>query len=421
MIKRQLFRPILRVVLVRCLGMALAFLSSVVLARFLPVAEFGRFSYVMELVLLAGLLATLGLPQAIMRTSAAAPYEPDRTRNLFVWSAQVVCFSTLVCGAGLLLLVWLQGDPRTTTLVLISLPIVFLFSLTQVGNGLLWGQGKIELSLFYDTVLRPGLLLFFLLAVILAIRARPSATMVVGVNVAAYALTLLLLRWRIRPVAGPVGAILKKSRPPFSIPRNLPFFFILLIGILNLRLGTIALGIYRPFQEVAYFKTAGTLSALISFLFAGTNLVIAPQIAGFQAQGRPDLINHLTRRAIRPVFCTALLLFVVFALFGRNLLRLVFGAPFVAATVPLLILSCGQLFDVATGAVNTVLKNTGHQRLVVTGQVLGLASNGCLLLLLVPAHGAIGAALATSLGVFVSNTVNLFLLRRHTEFVTSIG
>jgi len=95
--------------------------------------------------------------------------------------------------------------------------------------------------------------------------------------------------------------------------------------------------------------------------------------------------------------------------------------PFYAtAYIPLLILSIGHVFNVLTGALGTVLNNTGHQKYAFTGTISGTAVKIVLLFLLIPSMSAIGAAIAYSAGMIVSNGVSSILLHSRTDYSTSI-
>jgi O-antigen/teichoic acid export membrane protein len=419
--------PILRrvsgVVLLRGAGLFLAFLSSVVFARALAPDELGSFSYVTEIVLLVGLVATLGLPQALMQAIASAAEEESaaRMRNLVSWSLQVVLLSSLLFGGGLGLFAGRAvADRHLQRLFFSAAPIVALFALSQVCNAVLWGQKKIELSLVADSVLRPCLMLAFTFAAFGVFQRALTAQGMLYLSLLAFSLALaFLVRQVSRATSGGILNPLERTRRPFALLQNAPFFFGFLITILGSRVGTIALGTFRPFREVAYYKVAFALSSLITLLFNAANTTIAPHIAEFHGRRRPELVDPLVRRTIRPVLLVSLALLAVFVLFGRRLISACYGETYVAAAMPLVLLACGQVFDVATGPINTVLKSTGHQRFVVIGQLAGLAANLSLLVLLVPSRGVIGAATATVAGIFLCNSVNLVLLRRHTGFSAS--
>jgi O-antigen/teichoic acid export membrane protein len=101
-----------------------------------------------------------------------------------------------------------------------------------------------------------------------------------------------------------------------------------------------------------------------------------------------------------------------FVLLGGPILRLVFGADFGAADVALAVVSVGQLANVATGSVGVLLVMTGHQREAALGTAAGAVLNVGLAIALIPALGAIGAAVAAAASTIVSNVLLVVVVRR---------
>jgi O-antigen/teichoic acid export membrane protein len=103
---------------------------------------------------------------------------------------------------------------------------------------------------------------------------------------------------------------------------------------------------------------------------------------------------------------------LAFVIGGRPLLGLVFGAPFEAATGALIILTIGQVFNVATGSVATLLVMSGHQWRAGLGIVAGAALNVVTAVVLIPSLHADGAAIAATASLVVTNLIHVVICRR---------
>lgn len=96
----------------------------------------------------------------------------------------------------------------------------------------------------------------------------------------------------------------------------------------------------------------------------------------------------------------------------RGVIGAVYGAEYVEGTLPLAILTLGQLVNLGTGSSAYLLIMTGHQDtwLKISGSAFLL--NLLLNWILIPVLGATGAAVATAIAVAVLFTTALFQVRR---------
>jgi O-antigen/teichoic acid export membrane protein len=148
---------------------------------------------------------------------------------------------------------------------------------------------------------------------------------------------------------------------------------------------------------------------LTSFVLIAISSVVAPQFAALYAQ---DKYVELTRLAQQSAFWALLVaspMLLVLLAFPEFVLGL-FGASFEKGALPLRILAGGQLVNVATGLVGSLLVMTGHEKYIrnniMVCALLNLAGN----LILVPAYGAAGAAASTAFSLGFMNLVSWLLV-----------
>jgi O-antigen/teichoic acid export membrane protein len=126
-------------------------------------------------------------------------------------------------------------------------------------------------------------------------------------------------------------------------------------------------------------------------------------------------------RTTRLIFLFSTAIFGVFVLLGEFILGL-FGEPFKAAYVPLLVLAAGQLANVACGPVTAVLNMTEQARYTVYGMLVGVITTVILCFVLIPPFGILGAAIAAALTRFTWNvTLAVIAFRRSGIDSTIIG
>jgi len=85
---------------------------------------------------------------------------------------------------------------------------------------------------------------------------------------------------------------------------------------------------------------------------------------------------------------------------------------FAAGSTPMAVLAVAMLVNVGVGLVQTVLLMSGNSRGHLLATVSGLAVSLAAGVLLVPRFGALGAAIAWSLGIVVENVLAAILARR---------
>ncbi|MGP3966131.1 MATE family efflux transporter [Streptomyces sp. 6N223] len=161
---------------------------------------------------------------------------------------------------------------------------------------------------------------------------------------------------------------------------------------------------------------AGVFAALSRFVTTGTlvmqamRLGIQPQLGAALAVGETRRAEDLYRITTQWIIASSWPLYLVLAAFGPQVLRL-FGGEFTSGADALTILTLTMLFSLATGNVNTVLLMAGRSRWTAANTVAALVVNIGLNLLLVPAHGIIGAAIAWSASILTERAMGMYQVR----------
>jgi O-antigen/teichoic acid export membrane protein len=94
---------------------------------------------------------------------------------------------------------------------------------------------------------------------------------------------------------------------------------------------------------------------------------------------------------------------VIYLLFGQEILTVLFGEEYAAAQSTLAILALGQMANVATGPVATLLVMTGHERNAIIGIAAGAFLNIVFAFALIPTMDSAGAAVAAAIAIATSN------------------
>jgi O-antigen/teichoic acid export membrane protein len=146
----------------------------------------------------------------------------------------------------------------------------------------------------------------------------------------------------------------------------------------------------------------------------------APRIAELWEKGDRERIRLITKTFTWTTSLITLGVAVVTAATGPWLMWL-FGPEFRQVAPLLWIVAVAQVFNAACGPVGTLLMMSGASGRALVGLVAGLVVNALVGILLIPAHGALGAVIAMVGGIFVWNFVMWLMVTKHHGFDPTIA
>jgi O-antigen/teichoic acid export membrane protein len=264
------------------------------------------------------------------------------------------------------------------------------------------GLRKVVWAQLAEAVLRPALLI---LAVFLAFSLNSeypkNPTSVMQLHLIAAALVTIFAFWflrRIRPKeVDACSTPVYESRQWFLSALSMALATSL--QMINQYADILMLGVFREAHEVGVYKVAVHGAGLVAFGLQAVNLVVAPHFARLHEQGDKEKLQRLATVTARVSFSMALPLAVVFAVWGNDLLKFVFGSQYVEGSTALAILALGQLGSTIMGSVGFLLTMTGNERDVAIALGCSAISNLIMNSLLIPWFGMNGAAVATAVTI----------------------
>jgi O-antigen/teichoic acid export membrane protein len=408
---------------IRIISAFIAFVSQVLMARWLGSFEYGISVLVWVTMVIVGNLACLGFHTSVIRF---IPEYRERgmlaeLRGIVLASRLfVLVASTLIAGLGALG-VWLASDWIENYYVIpfilgvICLPMIALGDLLQ---GLARANSWALLALSPTYLVRPVLILAFM-ALMLGLHYEPDAKTAIFASIAAtYVTTLGQLmavtsRMEKKIPAGPMavhfGQWILVSLPIFLVES---FFFLLTNA------DVLMVGAYLQPNDVAvYFATVKTL-ALVHFVYFAVKAGVAQRYAQF-THGDPDRLAAFARETVTWTFWPSLLMALLVLALGEPMLVL-FGPEFTAGYPLLFLLVLGVVARAAVGPCESLLTMSGNQNICAAVYAMTLALNIGLNVLLIPLFGLWGAAIATSLAMVFEASALSFTVWRKLGIVMAI-
>ena len=178
----------------------------------------------------------------------------------------------------------------------------------------------------------------------------------------------------------------------------------------------ILLGIWGVASDVGRFGIANRTATLISFALLVINSIAAPKFAELFRQGDAASVRRTAQMATLLMMLVVSPVVVLFLAAPAWVMSL-FGANFKAAAPILVILTLGQVVNVAAGSVGYLLMMSGHERKYRNATLIAGTINLLLGFVLIPMFGALGASVSTAVSVAAVNIISAFYVWRYLGFV----
>lgn len=394
--------------------MGVGFLAHTLLVRNLNPDVFGTFSLALTVVSVCAVFAAIGMDQAVTRFISAS--DDDEANEYIVIAVTVVLVSGLLLMGGLFVasvpLASFFAAPRLAELLWGLVVLVLLRPLGKVFTGVVRGFEKtrwkvvssellphaVSLPVLFYFVIRGkvlfGALLFYLV--------RPIVRIAL--------LSLNLVRWGhwefklVRPTRERVSETLS-----FAWPLAFENVVVVFLGSIDI----LMLGWFAESAKVGLYRSVQPVARTIIFLLSSMTFIYLPIATRYFSDDDIDELNDIYKTATRWVAHGSFPLFLFYLVFGSDFIRVIFGGEYVGAWGVLAILSVGMYSRVLAGPNSMTIMAIDRTREDLLASIGALVTNATLNYLLIPRYGINGAAIATTIGYLVYNTVDLAVIYRY--------
>jgi len=400
---------------VRIVSAVIAFVSQVLLARWMGSFEYGIFVLVWTTMIIVGNLSCLGFHTSVIR------YLPEyreknmlpELRGILLTSRLFVLIASTVIAAIGMGGVWFFSDSLENYYVvpfILGMTCLPMIALSDVLQGVARANSWPISALAPTYLTRPILILVVLGIALLAGMQADARTAILAAIVATYATTLLQLvsmtsRVGKRIPAGPMRVLLREW-----IIVSLPIFLIESFFFLLTNADVLMVGVFMQPNDVAvYFATVKTL-ALVHFVYFAVKTGVAQRYAQF-THGDRHRLAAFARETVSWTFWPSLAMAVAVLAVGEPMLML-FGPGFDQGYPLLFLLVFGVVARSAVGPAEALLTMSGNQNVCAAVFAATLGVNVSLSVLLIPQFGLWGAAIATTLSMMFEATMLALTVKR---------
>ncbi len=393
----------------------MAFVLSVLLARFLGSVGYGRYALAFAWASFLLTPAILGLNTFLVR--GIAVYEVHEQwslmKGLLFRANQLVLLTAMaiaVCGM-IVAVTWLSPSFRGPCCV--AMLLVPITALTLLRQGAMQAFNRVVSGQLPEYLIRPLLIIGGVLALQLVGKLMATTALVANVTGVAVAFIVgaVLLR-RALPAA------LRSVDPEFVtrewLRASLPMMLIAGVWTANNYATTLLVGTLDGSRAAGVYSVVQKAAEVIILVLIATNMPLAPAIARLYARKDRQGLERTSEHMARVTLLVSAPIAVAFMSFPHIYLGL-FGASFQTGAAALTIMALGQLVNAVAGPAGNVLLMTGQERVAVRGVAAGLVANVVLAIVLVPPLGITGGAIAFASSLVLWNTALVVLARHHVD------
>jgi O-antigen/teichoic acid export membrane protein len=393
------------VMALKALGMLMGYVVSVYISRQYGPAGMGIYSVSYTTIIILSYLASLGLPEAILRYMGQ--FGDERNSGKRVKLYHLVLKIMLVSSAVISLMFFGFSEPLSKALlgagdyssvmiwIGISLPF---FTLNLVNVEALRGLSSPAASEFFRSCLITTTILF-----LLYMAGSQELIFPVSALLLSIILTSTVSTWKtalkVQKLKKSLDeAITKRELLGTSIP-------LMIVSLGSYFLGNVSVYVIQIFEDTAQvgiYSLCLKLSLLISFVLIAVNTTIAPKLSELYWSGQMVALNKVVTNATKYIFLMSLLPFLLLIILPETILKLI-DSEFASGKYTLILLSLGQLINVFSGPVGLVLSMSGNQNKVMKVSLYVLVFTIAANIVLIYYFGIIGASLAMLFSIAIKN------------------
>lgn len=408
------------------LGRSSAFILQIMLSRYLGASSYGVMILLTSFARIGQRLMLLGVNQGIVRFGAiyASTQDAKAFRTLIKKSSWLLINLSVVIG----MLFWINrkslfnmlgGDPRLSELLGIAILIMVMLSILSWISGLLQSQKNPGRAVFVREV-TPSITRIVVIGAIMLTGGELFAMMwgfasgtAVAMAVGLYYLSGLLKSLNVWEVN--LRGAVKTSLPP-TISKllrvSMPMFLSGFSYVVILYFDRFMIAYYlEDTAQVGVYHAAATIAIQMNIVLASCIAMFAPMITEAYQKEDMELFSSLFRSVSRWAFLLSFPLLVIVSINAEFLMSL-FGSEFTNGAQLLVILAAAQAYNIFTGPVGIVLQMTGRQKVDLYINLVLVAVNVTLNIMLIPRFGVSGAAFATLISVVLVHSFRLYMVKR---------
>ncbi len=385
---------------IRLISAAIVFGSQIILARWLGDFEFGIFVLVWTTAVIVGSLSNFGFSTTLVRyiPQYRGSGSDDELRGIMLTGrlfALVAASLIAALGIGAVLFFSKSIESYYVAPFILGALTLPMIALGDTLEGMARAHSWPIKALSPTYVIRPTLILVFMLCAILMGFNHEAKTALIAAILATYLTTIV----QFLSITNSVDRIL----PDGPMTKNygewatvsVPIFLVEGFLYLITNADVLLVGAYMEPDQVAVYYAAAKTLMLVHFVYFAVKAGVAQRYSQLIHFGEKSELEQFARSSARWTFWPSLVIGAVVLLLGKFLLSL-FGQSFTLGYPLLFILIIGVVLRASIGPAESLLNMSGNERICAAIFGSTLLISVATASVLIPVYGLYGAAIAVA-------------------------
>lgn len=394
---------------IRIISAGLAYVSQILLARWMGTSDYGIYVYVWTWVLMLGCVFDFGMSPTSQKLIPLYRAKGDLEllrgyQSGARWMVFAACCAICLLLAGVIKLISPKLDPNMIIPLYLGLATLPAFVAANIQDGIARAYDWMKLALMPAFIIRQTLIIMFA-AGIAIFGLGFDATGAMALSAAAVWIAMIS---QMLPLDKRLAGTIEPGHRRYdvrgwlgtSLPMVLVEGFYLLLSYTDILL----LQQFRPSDEVGVYYAVVKTLILVSFIHYAIAASSAHRFSELHAAGDKARLSAYLSHAIRLTFWPSLMATALLLAVGKPMLSL-FGAQFVEGYGMMYVLAIGLIVRSAVGPIERFLNMAGQQKLCAMAYAMAFVVNAILCCILIPRFGGYGAAASISLALIFLTAV----------------
>jgi O-antigen/teichoic acid export membrane protein len=397
---------------IKIAGAVLAYCMIVAFAHLMPLEEYGRFAFGLNLAIVCSTIAGFGFATGIMRywPNYMASGDAAGGRGAVLLGYAACAFGGLaILAIAIVFGAWSgisNEESRVVEYAAIS-ALGLVIALSDYSANTLRAQGSTIVSLLPRDVLWRILSIAGVAALFYA-GQRITGTTAIFISAACLS---ILVAWQILVVNSNLSNVPARYDWTKIKPSLMPLWASGIVFAMIQQFDVVIIGTLLDAKDAGPYFAAQKTAMLLSLVLIAAGLVAAPSMAALYHSGKHEELQKLCRNLAKIIAAVTALGFLALAVLGKFLLSL-FDANFVSAYPILLVVALGTMIDAVAGPTAYLMQMTTYEKAYLRIMVVCYGFVLLAQFILIPRYGSMGAAMASTGGIVIWNLWAVALLRR---------
>ena len=390
-----------KILIIQCLGLALAFASNILLARLYGEKTYGVYSLVTSWCVFLSVISVFGMDDVhLVRIPAMKiKNEKESIVHQLKWSLSGNSLSiSFVAIIFFLIVNFFPTGNLSANAYYFNLSLLIVVSLTLMTNliSALRALDKVVWGEITDKIARPLLFSFFLLLFFYLPKKDMVSNAIIS-NSGGLLIIIVVLLFLIRRSLNELTPAAATEKNDLSILKNIRYVSLNILYFLSTRIDILLLGLMSDTIVVGHYNVAIRFSDIFAYPIAIINLSMPTLVSKERHEKGEAEVPSLMYRVSKNTFFQCLVLDIFFIIGGYWILGW-YGKGFTSAFPVLCVFLLSNLISAFAGPIDVFFIMTGMEKKVIRCRVASLIVILILLFLLIPSQNMMGAAISMLIG-----------------------